>query len=662
MSDSEKKAEKKAEEKPEAEGQRVQTALPVRFGKYLLVERIAQGGMAEIFKAKSYGVSGFEKTIVIKRILPSFAEDHEFIEMLIDEAKLCASLQHANIVQIHDLGRLEGRYFIAMEFVDGVDLVQVLYRLRKAKSRLPVELTCFVMSEALKGLDFAHRATAPDGKPLGIVHRDFNPGNLLLSFQGEVKVADFGIAKARDRGTKTMSGGLKGKMGYLSPEQVEGRDLDGRSDVFCAGITLWELLTNKRMFGAGTELDILIAIRDALIPDVREHAEEVPDGLVGILSRALARRPEDRFRSAAEFKDAIDDFLFDAGIKISSTHMEGYLKHLFADRISAARQREEALAIEHTRTEPPRYWVRQPGSKPSGPVVMEQLNEMISSGLLTPDSEVLREGQDWKRIQDVPELSCQLTKLPTPEESDPNAAADYQGLISEVSFPKLFYRLAIAKGDGRLVLSKGAIKKEIYLRQGMPEFVKSNIPAERLGEYLVERKIITEAQRDEAVKMMSAYSGRLGDTLVAMSLMQLHELAEVLAEQVREKILEVFSWSTGAYRFYAGQTYKGEVIPLRIGSYALIAEGVRRYTSMEMLKNRYRSHLARHPGKLANPYLGTDRLGLQAREQRVADLLDGKRSIRDLLSLGGSDRETFEPAVYRVLYILEELEMVEIKD
>jgi serine/threonine-protein kinase len=636
---------------------RIQTELPVRFGKYLLVERLAQGGMAEIFKAKSYGVSGFEKTIVIKRILPSYAEDHEFVEMLIDEAKICASLQHANIVQIFDLGRLEGRYFIAMEFVDGVDLVQVLYRLRKARSKLPLELICFIMSEALKGLDFAHRATAPDGGPLHIVHRDFNPGNLLLSFQGEVKVADFGIAKARDRGTQTMSGGLKGKMGYLSPEQVEGQELDGRSDVFCAGITLWEMLTNKRMFGAGTELDILIAIRDAIIPDAREHGAEVPDDLLAILSRALARRREERYRSAGEFKDAIDDFLFDAGIKITSTHMEGYLKHLFSDRIAAARQREEALTVERTRSEPPRYWVRQPGSKPTGPVGMEALNEMIQSGMLNPHSEVLREGADWKSVKDVPELACQVTKLPTPEESDPDALADYQGLISDVSFPKLFYRLAIARQDGRLVLAKNAIKKEIYLRQGMPEFVKSNIPAERLGEYLVERKIITAEQRDEAVKMMAAYSGRLGDTLVAMGLMQLHELAEVLAEQVREKLLEVFGWTTGSYRFFEAQTYKGEVIPLRIGSYALIAEGVRRYTSLEMLRSRYRSHLADRPEKLANPYLGVDKLGLQAREQRVADLMDGQRSIRDLLSMGGSDRDVFEPAVHRVLYILEELEM-----
>jgi len=197
--------------------------LPARFGKYLLVELIAHGGMAEIFRAKSYGVSGFEKTIVIKRILPTYSDDREFIDMLIDEAKICASLQHANIVQIYDLGRLEGRYYIAMEYVRGIDLIRVLSRLRKAKRQLPLELVCFILSEALKGLDYAHRATDPEGEHLNIIHRDFNPSNILLSYQGEVKVADFGIAKAAVRDSRTQSGGLKGKMGYLSPEQVAGK-------------------------------------------------------------------------------------------------------------------------------------------------------------------------------------------------------------------------------------------------------------------------------------------------------------------------------------------------------------------------------------------------------------------------------------------------------
>jgi eukaryotic-like serine/threonine-protein kinase len=638
-----------------------QIGLPMRFGKYLLVELIAHGGMAEIFKAKSYGVSGFEKTIVIKRILPSYSDDREFVDMLIDEAKICAGLQHANIVQTFDLGRLEGRYYIAMEYVNGVDMVTMLSRLRKAKRKLPLELVCFILSEALNGLEHAHRAVGPDEQPLNIIHRDFNPANILLSYQGDVKVADFGIARATDRGTKTVAGGLKGKMGYLSPEQVADRPLDSRSDIFTAGITLWESLTCKRMYAGGTELDVLLAIRDAVIPDVREHVPEVDDEMINIMSRALQKKPEDRYRTAREFKDVLDDYLFDRGIKVSQSHLEGYLKHLFADRIDDAKRRSQTEKVEHTLRRPPRYWVRKTGQKTVGPVEMEKLSEMLVAGEIPQTSEVLREGGTWRSVKDVPELAVHLSKLPTAEESDPDAVASYQGLIAEVSFPKLFYRLAIAGEDGRLVLSRPGVKKEIYVSKGMPEFVKSDILSERLGEYLVDRKVVTEEQRDQAVQAMKGFSGRLGDTLIGLGMLQPHELFENLQSQVKEKILEVFSWSVGTYRFFAGQTYQGEVVPLKVGNYALIAEGVRQYTSMELLRNRYRPRMDVPIERVKNPYLELDKLALSAREQRVVDSIDGSRSIRDLLTLGGSDRSDFEASVYQILFILEELEMLRFK-
>ncbi|MBN2493466.1 MAG: protein kinase [Deltaproteobacteria bacterium] len=646
----------------EDEAPRTPSELPLRFGKYLLVERIAQGGMAEIFKAKSYGVSGFEKTIVIKRILPTFSNDKEFIEMLIDEAKICAGLQHSNIVQIFDLGRLEGRYFIAMEYVRGVDLVLVLNRLRKARTRLPLELACFIMSEALKGLDYAHRACGPEGEPLKIIHRDFNPANILLSYQGEVKVADFGIAKASHRHHETMSGGLKGKMGYLSPEQVAGKDLDPRSDVFVAGITFWEMLTCRRMFASGTELDILIAIRDAIIPDVKRYAPEIGDDLVAIAGKSLTREPAERYRSAAEFREALDDFLFDRGIKIDSSHLEAYLKHLFADKIEGEKKRVEAEHVEPTRMQPPKYWLRNPSAQPMGPMELAELVEMIGSGRVSHSADVLREGGTWVNITKVPELAVQMSQLPTPEESDPDAVATYQGMLVEVSFPRLFYRMAIAKEIGRLVLTRPGVKKEIYLRDGFPEFVKSNLLSERLGEYLVECKAITVEQRDEAVRVMKGFSGRLGDTLIGMGVLKPHELFEHLSMQVKEKILEVFSWASGTYRFFEGQAYKGEVVPLKIGGFALLSEGVRTYTQVEMLRNRYLPQIDRRVERMDNPYLAVERLGLQAREQRVVDLIDGQRTAREILTMGGSDRGSFDLAVYRTLYMLEELEMARLAD
>ncbi len=634
--------------------------LPKRFGKYLLAERIAQGGMAEIFKAKSYGVSGFEKTIVIKRILPSFCDDQEFIDMLIDEAKISACLQHANVVQIFDLGRLEGRYFIAMEYVRGVDLVEVLTRLRKAKARLPVELACFIMSEVLKGLDFAHRALGPDGEELRIIHRDVNPANILLSYQGEVKVGDFGIAKAERRDTETVGHGLKGKMGYLSPEQVSGLEIDARTDIFTAGITMWEILACQRMYGSGTELDILMAIREAEVPDLHKFAPEVDQALVHILGKALAKDPAQRFQTAGEFRDAVDDFLFDRAVKIDSSHLEGYLKQLFADRIKAEQERKKERAGEVTRVAPPRFWMRSPGQTAMGPLEIQEVSELIASGRANHSSEVLREGGQWHNIASVPELSVQLSKLPTPEESDPDAVADYQGMLMDASFTKLLYRLAIVKAEGRLVLTRPGVKKEIYMRKGFPEFVKSNLVSERLGDYLVAKKAITEDQRDEAIKIMKGFSGRLGDTLIGMGLLKPHELFELLSQQVLDKFFEVFGWTAGNYRFYSGQTYEAEIVPLKLGGYALLAEGVRQNITLDFLRNRYLPKLDRKLKRLENPYLNAEKLGLSPREQRAVDLVDGERSVRDLLVMGGSDRQTFETSVYQALYLLEELEMLEI--
>ena len=642
--------------------------LPVRFGKYLLVELIAHGGMAEIYKAKSYGVGGFEKTIVIKRILPNYSADSEFIKMLVDEAKICACLQHANIVQIFDLGRIEGSYYIAMEYVHGVDVGFLLSRLRRAKRRLPLELVCFILSEALKGLDYAHRANKGDGSALNIIHRDFNPANILLSFEGEVKVADFGIAKAADRHTKTVVGGMKGKMGYLSPEQVMGKPMDRRSDVFTAGITLWELLTCHRLFYGDTELKILLQIRDAIIPDIREFVSDLSEDLGKILYKALKKNRDERFATAWEFKEALDDYLFDHGVKVSSNHIKSYLGNLFSDRIEKEKKASppelapaEAEAEVEPSVKPPRYFVRPHESQPvEGPTDLENLWEMISNGKIGHQAEIKREGSDWHPILEVPELAIQLTQLPSPEESNPNAVADYQGLIAEVSFPKLFYRLAIARESGRLLLTRTTTRKEIYVKDGMPDFVKSNVPQERLGEYLIARGVVTSEQRDLAVKAMKGFSGRLGDTLIGMKILHPHELFEQLEQQVREKVLDVFGWTTGAYRFFSGQLYSGEVVPLRIGSYAMIAEGVRKYTPLEMLRNRYRARLDHRLMRVPNPYLSLDKLGLSTREQRVVDCIDRGGSIREVLGTLGADRVPGqEDSICQVLYILEELEMME---
>jgi len=220
---------------------------PIQFGKYWLLDRVNVGGMAEVWKAKAFGVEGFERLLAVKRILPNIAEDEEFITMFIDEAKIAVQLNHANIAQIFDLGKVDDSYFIALEFVHGKDVRGIYDRCKQkpvdGMPNMPIAQACFIIMKACEGLDYAHNKRDAQGKELHLVHRDVSPQNVLISYEGEVKIIDFGIAKAAGKASKTQQGILKGKFGYMSPEQVRGLPLDRRSDIFSLGICLYELLT-----------------------------------------------------------------------------------------------------------------------------------------------------------------------------------------------------------------------------------------------------------------------------------------------------------------------------------------------------------------------------------------------------------------------------------
>lgn len=235
---------------------------PSKFGRYTLVERLATGGMAEVFKAKIVSAHGFEKLLVIKRILPHLAADKTFVAMFIDEAKLTAQLVHPKIVQVTDFGEVAGQYFIALEYVDGFDALALLRTSAQRQVRLPVPICLFIVQEVLDALDYAHNARDAEDKSMRLVHRDISPSNVFISRRGDVKLGDFGIAHAQERESKTQAGTLKGKYGYMSPEQVIGATLDGRSDLFAVGIVLAEMLMGRRLFTAPNDLDVLLMVRD----------------------------------------------------------------------------------------------------------------------------------------------------------------------------------------------------------------------------------------------------------------------------------------------------------------------------------------------------------------------------------------------------------------
>ena len=309
--------------------------LPGRFGDYQLLERIAVGGMAEVFLAKSFGVEGFEKPVVIKRILPGLARSPRFISMFVKEAKISALLSHPNVVQVYELGRVESDYYIAMEYIHGRDLTRTVRKLRARGERMPMNLAVYVSACIARGLAYAHSRLGADGRALNIVHRDVSPHNVILSFQGQVKLLDFGIARlAGEAGEESASGRPGGgKYAYMSPEQASGRAIDGRSDLFSCGIVLYELLVNHRLFQHADPTEKLRRVREAIVPDPREEVPEIPERLWAILQRALARDPADRYADGLEMEEDLRAFLYEEGLRADEKGLADCLSELFTDEL-----------------------------------------------------------------------------------------------------------------------------------------------------------------------------------------------------------------------------------------------------------------------------------------------------------------------------------------
>lgn len=286
--------------------------------RYRVIERIDAGGMAEVFKANATSMQGFEKLVAIKRILPSLTQNERFVRMFLDEAKVSLHLNHTNCVQVFDLGIADGTYFIVMEYVNGTNLKKLIEHLQKQDERLAIEQAVFVALEVCKGLTHAHEKKDQLGKPLDIVHRDISPPNVLLSRAGEVKITDFGLAKAKSQAEITDPGVVKGKFGYLSPEAAQGEEVDERTDIFAVGILLWEMLAGRRLFLGKSDFDTLELVRDTRIPSVRKIRPEVPQALEVLLARALTRSPKDRYQSAKELATALATFLFQYGRVVTS--------------------------------------------------------------------------------------------------------------------------------------------------------------------------------------------------------------------------------------------------------------------------------------------------------------------------------------------------------
>jgi serine/threonine protein kinase len=346
-----------------------------RLGRYILVDRLGAGGMAEVFRALALGPEQFQRVVVVKRILPQFAAKPSFVQMFIDEARLCGRMSHPNIIQVYEFGNQDNQYFITMEYVEGRSLGHVLQRLHERKERLPPLIAAEIMRQICRGLAYAHGLTAEDGKPLQIVHRDLSPANLLVGYNGAVKVLDFGIARMenRFRAGITDPGQVKGKSSYLAPEQLSGNPVDHRADLFTLGIVLHEMLTGQRLFRAGNTTEEIQRIRAMPIVPPSQVNRAVPVRLDAIVLRALRRQREERYQDATDLADALEGFLLEH--RVSSQELPAFLRTLYgseigSDRIRFTREEIQALTAQLPPVAPA-IDVRATGSSPSGEAAIE---------------------------------------------------------------------------------------------------------------------------------------------------------------------------------------------------------------------------------------------------------------------------------------------------
>jgi len=331
----------------------------MQVGKYKLVRKLATGGMAEVFLAKLDGPMGFEKEVVIKRILPEMVEEDGFVEMLFTEARVAARLNHPNIVQIFDFGQTDGTYYLAMEYIDGLDLRSMMKRVTAHTLTLSPVFCAWLIARACEGLAFAHETRDPvTGMSLGLIHRDVSLDNILLSRQGALKIVDFGIAKAADQAHSTRAGIVKGKLSYMSPEQIQGKTLDRRVDVYALGVVFYELLTGRKPFNATTQSTMVKAIlNEAPVPAVQRRPD-LPEAVARILERALAKDRDQRYRDCLEFQSDLEDFILASGQKLSSQRMAQCVANVL--NLPPAPAQPTASPSDHTPAQPQKAHVPSP--------------------------------------------------------------------------------------------------------------------------------------------------------------------------------------------------------------------------------------------------------------------------------------------------------------
>jgi serine/threonine-protein kinase len=661
------------------------------IGPYRFATRIAVGGMAEVFRALRRQSAGADRAVVLKRMLPALLTEPEWRKMFNHEARLGMRIRHRNVVEVLDHDIDGNAPYLVLEYVFGVDLRRLASFLKRNSRKLGTPVATWVVCELLAGLHAVHSATNDRGAPLEIVHRDVSPSNIFLSVHGDVKLGDLGIALAAFRESprapelREISGGAgqaKGKLGYLAPEQIAGRPIDTRADVFAAATILAELLLGKPLFSASTELGVLLAIRDADLSALRTISSQLPTGLYDVLGAALSCDPLDRTPSADAFRNALlpyvsgeDETMFrrelgafvvgalDAGdaegeafrASLANTReyrpdgplgpMDESTRPTVIPPIDIAQLKDRARVLELESSGAsfgPTYHLRD-GNRVFGPWTYARVVQALRSADISSAARVRIDDGDELAISDIAELARHLPQSPAAKPRTKRAISDTGETwdLAGGGIAEALISCFRAKETGLLLCESADVRKEIYLDLGVPTFVASNRVDELLGERLVAAKVVDRAELDLALAVMPRFEGKLGDTIVGLGFAQPLIVFRHIALHAREKLLDLFMWSAGSATFHRHVEVPDRSFPLRIDVWDLVLAGIVRRIEADLEPR------VRDGGKLLSFVPGitpNEMLSLPEEFQVFMDILRKPQRLQELENALG-DRERSYAAI-----------------
>jgi serine/threonine protein kinase len=655
---------------------------PPGLGPYELLRRIATGGMAEVYLARRAGPHGFQKLVAVKRILPQYARDPDFVAMFIDEARVCARLGHPNIVQVFDFGEQDGELYMAMEYVDGTTGARLIRAAASRSEDIPLDVCLHVALSVLRALDYAHEARDDAGKPLSLVHRDVSPGNVLIDRSGAVKLTDFGIARAAEIERRTDAGQLKGKLGYMSPEQVIGRELDARSDLFTVGIVLAEMLILKPLFSGGKELDVLLRIRDADVSVIDRAGARVPDDVRAVLFRALARDPALRWPTAGAFAEGIEEIVRRRRLQVGPSRLAGFVEKLGlvsapdfpTDEVDTAGSsvgtREMTTSTRHAlhdsdvptdggslplrepkSVSPSIYRVQREDGTVLGPMGFPRLVELFATGELGASCEIAREHGRFKPPSDYAELARFVASPALRWDADFPADAVDSGGLDPARLPTRVFHLAVRRETGALVLRNGARRKRIFFVEGSPEWVSSTDKSELLGEFLIGRGQVLRMELEMALAMLPRFGGRLGDALVGIGVLRPIELFRAIHDQTQGRLVDVFRWKEGEIAFARGVRSQEETFPLGVDIYEIINRGIRSGYGYEELQSMLGPLTEEVIEPVAMPPVRLEMFRLPEREAGVIESITGKTTLAKVMAERTGADASDPDEVFRAVFL-----------